>query len=290
MNNQSESTNTHETPESNAEGTDGAEASGAPDADGQDAAAAGTASRPEAGDTEDEAPDAEAPDAEAPEAESPEAESSDAESPEAKSSETEAAEAEATDADAPDAESAEERGEEAPADEAGANGAAEPDEVERLTQRVEELEAEREEINDKLLRKAAELENYRRRSEREVERAFTSGKVEAVDAILDVLDDFERSIDAAEQLREQQDVEAAYESLKDGVDMVFRKFQDALSSVGVERIEAKGKPFDENEHEALMQQPAPDDDTESGTVLEEVRKGYRLGDRIVRHSRVIVAE
>jgi molecular chaperone GrpE len=63
---------------------------------------------------------------------------------------------------------------------------------------------------------------------------------------------------------------------------------DELNTLGVEPIDAKGEPFNENEHEAMMQQPAPDD-VEEGTVLEEIRKGYRMDDQVLRHSRVIVA-
>jgi molecular chaperone GrpE len=106
--------------------------------------------------------------------------------------------------------------------------------------------------------------------------------------MLDVLDDFQRSIEAAEQLQEQDDLEAAYESLRSGVEMVFDKFVTELQGIGVEAIEAEGEPFNEELHEAMMQQPAPDD-VEEGTVLQEIRRGYRLDDQVLRHSRVIVA-
>ena len=154
--------------------------------------------------------------------------------------------------------------------------------------RVESLEEELDELNDRLLRQAAEFQNFRRRMKRENERRFTSGKKEVVLPMLDVLDDFERSIEAAEELEDAKDKEAAYEQLKSGVEMIFSKFLDELNTLGVEPIDAKGEPFNENEHEAMMQQPAPDD-VEEGTVLEEIRKGYRMDDQVLRHSRVIVA-
>jgi len=159
--------------------------------------------------------------------------------------------------------------------------------IEELTEKVEALEEERDELNDRILRKSAEFENYRRRMDREKRRRHRSGMLEVIEPVLEVLDDFERSIDAAEDLQERQDAEKAYESLKGGVEMVFRKFRDTLENMGVEPIEAEGKPFDEELHEAMMRQPSEDE--EPGTVLQEIRTGYRMDDRVIRHSRVVVA-
>ncbi|MFP4228324.1 MAG: nucleotide exchange factor GrpE [Salinivenus sp.] len=159
--------------------------------------------------------------------------------------------------------------------------------VEELEAKVEALEDERDELNERLLRKAAEFDNYRRRMEREKKRRYRKGKLDVIEPLLEVVDDFERSMDAAQDLDEAQDAETAYESLKGGVEMVFRKFQDALETLGVKPIEAEGHAFDENLHEAMMRQPT--NDAEPGTVLHEIRKGYRLDDHIVRHSRVVVA-
>ena len=160
-------------------------------------------------------------------------------------------------------------------------------EVERLREEIEELKEERDETNDRLLRKAADLENLRRRMDREKKRRHEAGKIAVLESMLEVVDDFERSLKAAQDLDDAEDAEAAYESLKGGVEMVFRKFQDQLQSLGVEPIEAEGKPFDEQLHEAMMRQPS--DEVEPGTVLQEVRKGYTMGDRVLRHSRVVVA-
>jgi Molecular chaperone GrpE (heat shock protein) len=160
-------------------------------------------------------------------------------------------------------------------------------EVERLTEEVEGLKEERDELNDRLLRKAADLENLRRRMDREKKRRREAGKVTVLESMLEVLDDFERSLEAARNLEDAEDAETAYESLKGGVEMVFRKFQDQLESLDVEPIEAEGEPFDEQLHEAMMRQPS--DEAEPGTVLQEIRKGYTMGDRVIRHSRVVVA-
>jgi molecular chaperone GrpE len=159
--------------------------------------------------------------------------------------------------------------------------------IEALTEKVEALEAERDELNDKVLRKAAEFENFRRRMDREKKRRHEAGMIEVIEPILEVLDDFERSLDAAEELEDTQDPASAYDSLKGGVEMVFRKFRDTLETLGVEPIEAEGEPFDESVHEAMMRQPS--EEAEPGTVLQEIRTGYRMGDRVVRYSRVVVA-
>jgi molecular chaperone GrpE len=161
------------------------------------------------------------------------------------------------------------------------------EEVERLRDEVEALKEERDEMNDRMLRKAADLENLRRRMDREKKRRYEAGKVTVLESMLEVLDDFERSIEAARNLEDSEDAEAAYDSLKGGVEMVFRKFQDELQSLGVEPIEAEGEPFDEQLHEAMMRQPS--DEAEPGTVLQEIQKGYTMGDRVLRHSRVVVA-
>jgi len=179
------------------------------------------------------------------------------------------------------------------ADAEAADGAPDSAETEQngeeqaLKDELEALQEERDELNDRLLRKTAEFENFRRRMDREKKRRHRAGKERVVELMLEVLDDFERSLDAADDLEDSDDVESAYESLKGGVEMVFRKFQDQLESLGVEPIEAKGKPFDEQYHEAMMRQPT--DEAEPGMVLQEIRKGYTMGDRVLRHSRVVVA-
>jgi molecular chaperone GrpE len=157
-----------------------------------------------------------------------------------------------------------------------------------LEEQLESAQEERDAAKDKFLRKAAELENFRRRMERETRRRYANGQADVIKSILGVLDDMGRTMEAADELKEKQDAETAYESLKGGIEMVHKKFLDDLSGLGVERIDAEGEPFDESLHEAMMQQPAPDD-VEPGTVLNEVQAGYRMGDRVIRHSRVIVA-
>lgn len=164
-----------------------------------------------------------------------------------------------------------------------------PDQNEDLAAVSEELEQHRtqvKELEDQLLRRLAEFQNYRRRTEAELSQAAERGRGEVVMQMLDVLDDLRRSLDAAEEA-EGEGGGAAYQALKAGVDLVYKKFEGALATLGVEPIEAVGQPFDEELHEAMMQQDA--EDAAPGTVVGEIQRGYRMGDRVLRHARVIVA-
>ncbi|MEM6337098.1 MAG: nucleotide exchange factor GrpE [Bacteroidota bacterium] len=147
------------------------------------------------------------------------------------------------------------------------------------------LEAELAKLNDRYVRQAAEFQNYRRRTAREFMMQRESGEARVLTEMIDVLDDLERSLQAAESAEADG---AGFAALKTGVELVYAKFSEALVKFDVERIEAVGKPFDENLHEALMQQPGGDD-AESGTVLQELQPGYRRGEKVLRHAKVIVA-
>ena len=141
---------------------------------------------------------------------------------------------------------------------------------------------------DQLLRQAAEYQNFRRRTEKERAGWTQRARMPVLEAMLNVLDDFRRSLDASEQVEQQETPGPAYKALKEGVDLVYKNFSEALKKLGVEYIEAVGQPFDEHLHEALMQMPAPEG-TEPGIIVQEIQRGYRLGDRVLRHSKVIVA-
>lgn len=155
----------------------------------------------------------------------------------------------------------------------------------------EELRAlanELERTQEQIKRQAAEFQNYRRRTEQEKAQMVEFGKKLVVEQLLDVIDDFQRSLEAATEAAEEGESSPAFDSLRSGVEMVYAKLMDELGRLGVETIDAVGEPFDEELHEALMQQPAPEG-TEPGTVLTEIQQGYRLGDRVIRHARVVVA-
>jgi molecular chaperone GrpE len=146
-------------------------------------------------------------------------------------------------------------------------------------EQFEALERERDEYLDSLQRLKAEFDNYRKRTARDQE-AFVARAGEAVlRDLLPVLDDLERALDAAEHHEEAK--------LEEGVRLVHRSLLDALQRQGLELIETDGA-FDPHVHEALLTQPAGE--AEPGSVLQVLQKGYRLGDRILRPARVVVAE
>ncbi|NNF57589.1 MAG: nucleotide exchange factor GrpE [Rhodothermaceae bacterium] len=164
------------------------------------------------------------------------------------------------------------------------------DELAEMAQAKAALEAEVKDLNEQLLRRAAEFQNYRRRTDAELGTSVSRGRGEVVLALLDVYDDLRRSLDAAEKTAEQEPPGPAYDALHEGVELVYKKFSDILARFGVEPIEAVGQPFDEALHDAMMQQPAPDAETASGTVLAEIQPGYRMGERVLRHAQVVVAQ
>ncbi len=162
-------------------------------------------------------------------------------------------------------------------------------EVEQLKTELEQLKAELETLQDRFVRQAAEFQNYKRRTEQEKLSLMDLGKVAVLKPMLGIADDLTRSLEAAAaQAEGESSSDVACRSLREGIELVHRKFMEELARLGVQPIEAVGKPFSELEHEALMQQPAPEG-TEVGTVLAEFEKGYRFGDRILRHSKVVVA-
>lgn len=163
----------------------------------------------------------------------------------------------------------------------------EPAEYNRETER---LRAEVDSLQDQLRRQAADFQNYRRRTEQEKAGWITYGQAKVVERFLDVLDDFGRSLAAGDQLDAQKKSPArsSYHALRQGLELVYRKFEEELTRMGVTPIEAVGQPFNVTEHEALMQQPAPEG-TSAGIVLAELQRGYRMGDRVLRHSKVVVS-
>jgi molecular chaperone GrpE len=150
-------------------------------------------------------------------------------------------------------------------------------------QEVQELEQELAEVKDNHLRKAAELENYRKRVQRERSQVYETAKANALDDFLEINDDLQRTLQAAEEL----DVN---DTLMDGVNLVANKFKEVLNKYGVERIDEEGVPFNVDFHDAMMRQKPEDDSVDSDIVLNVVESGYRMGDRTIRHAKVIVSE
>jgi molecular chaperone GrpE len=155
------------------------------------------------------------------------------------------------------------------------------EEKEAIEQRVQELEKELNDYKDRLLRKAAEFENYKRRTENDQLNLFKYAAESFIIKLLPVIDDFERSL---QHIENSKDVAA----IKEGIHLVYEKFSKLLEDQGVSRIEAVGKPFDVHFHEAIMQRT--DENAEPHMVLDEIESGYMYKDRVIRHSKVIVSD
>jgi molecular chaperone GrpE len=147
-----------------------------------------------------------------------------------------------------------------------------------------DTQQERDQYLDLAKRTKADFENYRKRMAAEVQSATARSKGELLREVVPVLDDLERAIQAA-GLDPEGDSD---DGLAHGVLLVFRSLRDSLSRNGVEAVDPKGEKFDPMVHEALATQPVQG--SESGTVVEVLQKGYRLGDQLVRPARVVVSE
>ena len=155
---------------------------------------------------------------------------------------------------------------------------------------LDSLKAALAKSEDQRKRQAAEFQNFKRRTESEKRQMVVLGKSMVLQQLLDVFDDLNRSVTAAVDASANTKEEArnSFESLKSGVDIAYKKLMDELGKLNVVVIETVGQPFSEEFHEAVMQQPAPDGE-EPGTILTEVLRGFTLGDRVLRHAKVIVA-
>jgi molecular chaperone GrpE len=146
---------------------------------------------------------------------------------------------------------------------------------------LEEAQAEIARIRDQLLRTAADYDNFRKRTRREVEDAQKRGKEELLRELLPVFDNLERAVVHAGQASDAK-------AVADGVGMVLKQFADTLGKVGIKRIAAVGGPFDPSLHEAIQQ--VETNDHPAGTIVAEVQPGYAMGDRLVRAAMVVVAK
>ena len=151
--------------------------------------------------------------------------------------------------------------------------------LEAAKAKLEVAEQEAAQTKEKLLRMAAEYDNYRKRTAREADQKFNDGISFAVNQIIPILDTLEMAANAP----------TTDENYKKGVTMTLGKAAKALDVLHVEEIESLGKPFDPNFMNAVQQVPA-EEGQESGTVVTVYQKGYKLGDKIVRHATVVVAE
>ncbi len=171
---------------------------------------------------------------------------------------------------------------EAYANEEGTDSISEPNEEEEVesASREEVLENELGKEKDKFLRLFAEFENYKKRTSKERIDLFRTAGQEVITALLPVMDDFERALKELSKSSEKE--------LFKGVELISNKFKETLKAKGLEEIKAKeGDSFDAEIHDAITQIPAPSKKLK-GKILDVVEKGYRLGDKVIRHPKVVV--
>ena len=154
-----------------------------------------------------------------------------------------------------------------------------PDPTPALADEIVELRKDRDGLHDRLLRQAAEFDNYRKRVERERRDSAQFAAVDFVQDLLPIIDDFERAL--------RMEAPGA-ESYRQGLEIIHRALMDMLRKRGVTPIEAIGTPFDPQVHQAVAYEDAPD--RPDGEVMEQFTRGYRLGDKLIRPAMVKVAK
>ena len=153
---------------------------------------------------------------------------------------------------------------------------------EQLANMLTEAQQMVEEQKDKYLRLSAEFDNYRKRTLKEKAELIKNGGEKTLTAILPVLDDFERALKNMEASEETK-------AMKEGVELIFSKFQKILGQEGLQKIETEGQAFDTDFHEAIALIPAPSEDLK-GKILDCVQTGYMLNEKVIRHAKVAVAQ
>ncbi|MGE4283428.1 MAG: nucleotide exchange factor GrpE [Clostridia bacterium] len=161
-----------------------------------------------------------------------------------------------------------------------ADSAVQQAEIEELKKELEQKGTQCDEYLGRLQRAVAEFDNYKKRTAKEKENLYNDAVCDAVSHFLVVLDNMERAVDSC-----KEGVDAS--NLLEGIDLVLKQFKDTLSKLGVEVIEAKGQEFNPETHNAVMH--VEDDSVGNNIVIEEFQKGYRLKDKVIRHSMVKVA-
>ena len=136
------------------------------------------------------------------------------------------------------------------------------------------------ELQDKYLRQVAEFDNYRKRTIKEKAELILNGAEKTITAILPILDDMERAL---KNMDKMEDVAA----VKEGVDLIFQKFVKILGEQGVKKIETENADFNTDLHGAIAQVPAPSDEMK-GKIIDCVKTGYTLNEKVIRHSQVAV--
>ncbi len=138
------------------------------------------------------------------------------------------------------------------------------------------------EINDKYLRLYSEFDNFRKRTMKEKAELFKTAGEDVIVSIISIVDDFERALKATENNEENK-------AHREGIELIYNKFKKILEQKGVKEIEAIGKDFDTDLHEALTKIPAPSEDMK-GKVVDAIEKGYTMNDKVIRFAKVVVGD
>ena len=152
---------------------------------------------------------------------------------------------------------------------------------------IEKLNEDLQAAKDQALRTAAEAQNQRRRAERDVENAHKYGQEKLISALLPVLDNLDRALDAATK-GEDDEQSDAMKSIVEGVELTRKSALDALKGFSVDVLEPYGEPFDPQQHEAMTM--VPSDTAEPNSVIDVLQKGYSLNGRLLRAAMVVVAK
>ena len=161
------------------------------------------------------------------------------------------------------------------------------DPVAELQAKLDAAEKEAKDNKDRWLRAAADLENTRKRTKREIDDARFDTKQKVLKEMLPVVDNLERAIEHAGGKTDGGEPDAAIKAIVEGVQLVLRQFQTAFERLDITVVEALGQPFDPNLHEAISQQES---DQAAGTIVQVLQRGYRAGDRLLRPALVVVAK
>jgi len=152
----------------------------------------------------------------------------------------------------------------------------------KVEEQFEKTEAELLELKDKHVRLQAEFDNYRKRTLKERMELLKSAGESVLIGILPVIDDFDRAMQTIDTVEDES-------HLKDGMKLIFNKFQEFLKQNGVKEIAAKEQDFDTDLHEAITKFPAPSEELK-GKIVDVIQKGYYLNDKVIRHSKVVIGE
>lgn len=148
------------------------------------------------------------------------------------------------------------------------------------------LREERDKLRDQLLRTAADFDNFRKRTRKDLEEAERRGKEDVIREVLPVLDNLERALGASAALSADAGA-SEVKAIMDGLKMVLKLFEDQAGRMGLSKVKAVGERFDPSVHDAIQQ--VETDEHPAGTVMQEIVAGYRLGDKLVRPAMVVVA-